>query len=176
MIFQTLMSTASVETFIVVCNIPSSFHLFQKVWPSPRPHPPWMVSVAVPRGDEIQPLTARSNMIRLAKTTLICVVIAASAVTAFNAYGGSSSTRRVFVSESTAAAAAVAAVVALPRAGVANDTADPYVDYITSESGMKYLITKEGDGAVPSAGQLVKVRSLCPIVGQKTYCHSTVNT
>lgn len=131
-----------------------------------------MVSVAVPRGDEIQPLTARSNMIRLAKTTLLCVVLAASAVTAFNAYGGSSSTRRVFVSESTAAAAAVAAVVALPRAGIADDTADPYVDYITSESGMKYLITKEGDGAVPSAGQLVKVRSLCPIVGHKTYCHS----
>ena len=131
---------------------------------------PWMVSVAVPRGDEIQPLTARSNMIRLAKTTLLLLsllCVAASAVTAFNAYGGSSSTRRVFVSESTAAAAAVAAVVALPRAGVADDTADPYVDYITSESGMKYLITKEGDGAVPSAGQLVKVRSLCPIVGQK---------
>lgn len=128
------------------------------------------MSVAVPRGDEIQPLTARSNMIRLAKTTLLLLsllCVAASAVTAFNAYGGSSSTRRVFVSESTAAAAAVAAVVALPRAGVADDTADPYVDYITSESGMKYLITKEGDGAVPSAGQLVKVRSLCPIVGQK---------
>ena len=127
-----------------------------------------MVSVAVPRGDEIQPLTARSNMIRLAKTTLLLLsllCVAASVVTAFNAYGGSSSTRRVFVSESTAAAAA--AVVALPRAGVADDTADPYVDYITSESGMKYLITKEGDGAVPSAGQLVKVRSLCPIVGQK---------
>ena len=129
-----------------------------------------MVSVAVPRGDEIQPLTARSNMIRLAKTTLLLLsllCVAASAVTAFNAYGGSSSTRRVFVSESTAAAAAVAAVVALPRAGVADDTTDPYVNYITSESGMKYLITKEGDGAVPSAGQLVKVRSLCPIVGQK---------
>jgi hypothetical protein len=115
-----------------------------------------MVSVAVPRGDEIQPLTARGKMMHLVKTTLLCAALAASAVTAFNAYGGSSSTtRRAFVSESTAAAAA--AIVALPRAGVADDTADPYVDYITSESGMKYLITKEGDGAVPSAGQNVKV-------------------
>lgn len=112
-----------------------------------------MVSVAVPRGDEIQSLTARSNMMHLAKTSLLCAFLAASAVTAFNTYGGSSLTRRVFVSESSAAAAA-AAVVVLPRAGVA---ADPYVDYITSESGMKYLITKEGNGAVPSAGQNVKV-------------------
>jgi FKBP-type peptidyl-prolyl cis-trans isomerase len=118
-----------------------------------------MVSVAVPRGDEIQPLTARGKMMHLIKTTLLCVALAASAVTAFNAYGGSSSTRRAFVSESTAAAAAI---VALPRAGVADDTADPYVDYITSESGMKYLITKEGDGAVPSAGQNVKVRFIRP--------------
>jgi hypothetical protein len=74
-----------------------------------------MVSVAVPRGDEIQPLTARGKMMHLIKTTLLCVALAASAVTAFNAYGGSSSTRRAFVSESTAAAAAI---VALPRAGV----------------------------------------------------------
>lgn len=119
-----------------------------------------MVSVVVPRGDEIQPLTARSNMMHLAKTSLLCAVLAASAVTAFNTYGGSSLTRRVFVSESSAAAAAAAAaIVALPRAGVADDTPDPYVDYITSESGMKYLITKEGNGAVPSAGQNVKVRS-----------------
>ena len=117
-----------------------------------------MVSVAVPRGDEIQPLTSRGKMMHLVKTTLLCVALTASAVTAFNAYGGSSSTtRRAFVSESTAAAAAAAAIVALPRAGVADDTADPYVDYITSESGMKYLITKEGVGAVPSAGQNVKV-------------------
>ncbi|KAL3809789.1 hypothetical protein ACHAXA_004030 [Cyclostephanos tholiformis] len=63
--------------------------------------------------------------------------------------------RRDFVAKS----AAMAAVVALPRAGIAADdsaAADPYADFVTSESGMRYLITKEGDGAVPSAGQLVK--------------------
>eukprot|EP00985_Skeletonema_marinoi_P035294 scaffold46182_cov139-Skeletonema_marinoi.AAC.1 len=36
------------------------------------------------------------------------------------------------------------------------DKTDPYADYTTTASGMKYLITKEGDGAVPSAGQTVK--------------------
>ena len=163
MIFQTLTSTASVATFI--SSVSARDHTELRPQKNLIQPSPWMVSVAVPRGDEIQPLTARSNMIRLAKTTLLLLSLLCVA----DAYGGSSSTRRVFVSESTAAAAAaaVAAVVALPRAGVADDTADPYVDYITSESGMKYLITKEGDGAVPSAGQLVKVRSLCPIVGQK---------
>ena len=70
--------------------------------------------------------------------------------------------RRDFVAKS----AAMAAVVALPRAGIAADdsaAADPYADFVTSESGMRYLITKEGGGAVPSAGQLVKVRPLTPI-------------
>eukprot|EP00984_Skeletonema_dohrnii_P030249 scaffold21600_cov138-Skeletonema_dohrnii-CCMP3373.AAC.6 len=36
------------------------------------------------------------------------------------------------------------------------DKPDPYADYTTTASGMKYLITKEGDGAVPTAGQTVK--------------------
>ena len=67
--------------------------------------------------------------------------------------------RRDFVAKSAGMAAAG---LALPRAVVAVDdpsvSADPYADYVTSESGMRYLITKEGDGAVPSAGQLVKVR------------------
>ncbi|KAL7452315.1 hypothetical protein ACHAWC_004037 [Mediolabrus comicus] len=37
-----------------------------------------------------------------------------------------------------------------------DDNTDPYADYITTKSGIRYLITKEGNGAVPSAGQTVK--------------------
>jgi hypothetical protein len=85
--------------------------------------------------------------------------------------------RRDFVSKS---AGMVAAGLALPRAVVAVDdssvSADPYADYVTSESGMRYLITKEGDGAVPSAGQLVKVRPVSSIFSLSTstthYCVS----
>eukprot|EP00581_Thalassiosira_minuscula_P019299 CAMPEP_0183712062 /NCGR_PEP_ID=MMETSP0737-20130205/7325_1 /TAXON_ID=385413 /ORGANISM="Thalassiosira miniscula, Strain CCMP1093" /LENGTH=158 /DNA_ID=CAMNT_0025940637 /DNA_START=134 /DNA_END=610 /DNA_ORIENTATION=+ len=62
-----------------------------------------------------------------------------------------STNRRDFLAKSAAATASVA----LPKAALADD-ADPYADYITTESGMKYLVTKEGDGAVPSAGQTVK--------------------
>eukprot|EP00574_Skeletonema_japonicum_P004339 CAMPEP_0201714052 /NCGR_PEP_ID=MMETSP0593-20130828/672_1 /ASSEMBLY_ACC=CAM_ASM_000672 /TAXON_ID=267983 /ORGANISM="Skeletonema japonicum, Strain CCMP2506" /LENGTH=189 /DNA_ID=CAMNT_0048203277 /DNA_START=74 /DNA_END=643 /DNA_ORIENTATION=- len=61
--------------------------------------------------------------------------------------------RRDFLAKSAATAAVVSST--LPKAAFADD-ADPYADYITTESGMKYLVTKEGDGAIPSAGQTVK--------------------
>ena len=63
--------------------------------------------------------------------------------------------RRDFLAKSAATAAVVST---LPKAAFADDAdgADPYADYITTESGMKYLVTKEGDGAIPSAGQTVK--------------------
>lgn len=120
--------------------------------------------------DEVQIKTTtppKSTMTRLA-LLFGSVVLAGGAVAAFtvSSNGGvaapaaststSTVSRRDFVAKSAAAGAAVA----LPKAVVADDAAaDPYADYVTSESGMRYLITKEGDGAVPSAGQLVKVRS-----------------
>jgi peptidylprolyl isomerase len=70
--------------------------------------------------------------------------------------GGSNNvaaSRRDFLSKSAAVTAAAAST--LPKAAFADD-ADPYAGYTTTESGMKYLVTKEGDGAVPSAGQTVK--------------------
>jgi len=110
-------------------------------------------------------------MIRPTAATLGTVVLAGgAAVAAFNLpssisndAGTAASTtsainRRDFVAKSASAAVAAAAV--LPGSAVADDAADPYADYVTSESGMRYLITKEGDGAVPSAGQTVKVRSM----------------
>eukprot|EP00584_Thalassiosira_punctigera_P023842 CAMPEP_0172554242 /NCGR_PEP_ID=MMETSP1067-20121228/53759_1 /TAXON_ID=265564 ORGANISM="Thalassiosira punctigera, Strain Tpunct2005C2" /NCGR_SAMPLE_ID=MMETSP1067 /ASSEMBLY_ACC=CAM_ASM_000444 /LENGTH=186 /DNA_ID=CAMNT_0013342571 /DNA_START=65 /DNA_END=625 /DNA_ORIENTATION=+ len=87
------------------------------------------------------------------------VVLAGGAVAAFNlsaqnnaAASSSVGSRRDFLAKS----AAVTASVTLPKAVIADDAADPYAGYITTESGMKYLVTKEGDGAVPAAGQTVK--------------------
>lgn len=85
------------------------------------------------------------------------VILAGGAVAAFNlsmqssVNSAASTNRRDFLSKSAAATASIA----LPKAVLADD-ADPYADYTTTESGMKYLVTKEGDGAVPSPGQLVK--------------------
>lgn len=60
--------------------------------------------------------------------------------------------RRSFVG--VAAAATLASRVA-PAA--AED--DPYADFITTESGMKYKVLKEGDGAIPLPNQTVKAVS-----------------
>ncbi|KAL9178702.1 hypothetical protein ACHAXT_003833 [Thalassiosira profunda] len=82
-------------------------------------------------------------------------ILGASAAAAFNlapqpssAASTSVNNRRDFLAKSAAATASIA----LPNVALADD----YADYTTTESGMKYLITKEGDGAVPTAGQLVK--------------------
>lgn len=87
------------------------------------------------------------------------VVLAGGAVAAFNlsmhnkvaATASSTGNRRDFLAKSAAATASVA----LPKAVVADD-ADPYAAYTTAESGLRYLVTKEGDGAIPTAGQTVK--------------------
>ena len=57
--------------------------------------------------------------------------------------------RRAFLTK--AAAASMAAVGALPAS--AEDAAD---EFITTESGMKYKVLKEGTGAIPEPGQTVK--------------------
>lgn len=57
--------------------------------------------------------------------------------------------RRAFVG--TAVAAGVAATQ-LAQPALAED----YEDFVTTESGMKYKVTKEGTGAIPQAGQTVK--------------------
>lgn len=62
--------------------------------------------------------------------------------------------RRDFV---RAATAAVVATTTMAENGlIAQADDDLYADFITTESGMKYKVTKEGDGAIPSPGQTVK--------------------
>lgn len=60
--------------------------------------------------------------------------------------------RRSFLST----AATAAAVVAVPAGAVAED--DKYKDFVTTDSGLRYKVTKEGTGAVPTAGATVKTQ------------------
>eukprot|EP00814_Leptocylindrus_danicus_P014814 CAMPEP_0116021694 /NCGR_PEP_ID=MMETSP0321-20121206/10546_1 /TAXON_ID=163516 /ORGANISM="Leptocylindrus danicus var. danicus, Strain B650" /LENGTH=177 /DNA_ID=CAMNT_0003492627 /DNA_START=68 /DNA_END=601 /DNA_ORIENTATION=- len=65
--------------------------------------------------------------------------------------------RRTFLTKSAATAAAISTSGGslIANANAADD-ADPYADFTVTESGMKYKITKEGDGAIPLGGQTVR--------------------
>eukprot|EP00816_Leptocylindrus_hargravesii_P002689 CAMPEP_0196812712 /NCGR_PEP_ID=MMETSP1362-20130617/29758_1 /TAXON_ID=163516 /ORGANISM="Leptocylindrus danicus, Strain CCMP1856" /LENGTH=183 /DNA_ID=CAMNT_0042188531 /DNA_START=65 /DNA_END=616 /DNA_ORIENTATION=+ len=67
--------------------------------------------------------------------------------------------RRTFLTKSAAAAISTAGttsgLIANVNANAAEDS-DPYADFIVTESGMKYKIIKEGDGAIPLGGQTVR--------------------
>jgi peptidylprolyl isomerase len=75
-------------------------------------------------------------------------------------YTSSNNNRRSFLHKSAVATTATIAGVSsnsiLPKSALAEESTDPYADYTTTESGLKYKITKEGTGAVPSPGQTVK--------------------
>jgi hypothetical protein len=60
--------------------------------------------------------------------------------------------RRAFVAKSLVGAASVATTFWVSPAFADDD----YSDFITTESGLKYKVTKEGTGAIPGAGQTVK--------------------
>ena len=69
----------------------------------------------------------------------------------------SSLDRRSFIVTTTAAAAGVASACSMGGfAAPAMAEDDPYAEFVTTESGMKYKVTKEGDGAIPSPGMTVK--------------------
>mmetsp|Transcript_13290 Transcript_13290/g.26467 ORF Transcript_13290/g.26467 Transcript_13290/m.26467 type:complete len:189 (-) Transcript_13290:302-868(-) len=100
---------------------------------------------------------------RISLTTLLVgTALLAGGAAAFshsqsNTNPATTANRRDFLSQTASIAAATTASLSLPKPSLADDDAsDPYSDYITTESGMKYLITKEGDGAIPAAGQTVK--------------------
>ncbi len=88
----------------------------------------------------------------LAATALLSTGVAAYSFT---------NNRRTFLSESASAAAATVATlspVAEPANAEEPDSADPYTDYTTTESGLKYKIITEGTGATPTPGQTVKAQ------------------
>lgn len=52
------------------------------------------------------------------------------------------------------AATAVATTIVAPNLARADD--DPYADFVTTESGLKYKVTKEGTGKIPESGMAVQ--------------------
>jgi hypothetical protein len=66
------------------------------------------------------------------------------------AYSASHPDRRSFLTKSLAS---VASAPFLVGKAVASDEAD---DFVTTESGLRYRITTEGTGGIPSPGQTVK--------------------
>jgi peptidylprolyl isomerase len=63
--------------------------------------------------------------------------------------------RRAFVRTAVAGVVAVTTVASNGLIAQAADE-DAYADFTTTESGMKYKVTKQGDGAIPAAGLTVK--------------------
>ena len=72
------------------------------------------------------------------------------------AYSLVSTDRRNFLAKAAAASTGTtAAALILPPPAIAAD--DEYQDFVTNESGLRYKVTKEGTGAIPEAGQTIKV-------------------
>jgi FKBP-type peptidyl-prolyl cis-trans isomerase len=71
-----------------------------------------------------------------------------------SASDSSSVNRRAFVR--TAVAGVVAATTVTSNGLIAQADEDAFADFTTTESGLKYKITKEGDGAIPAPGLTVK--------------------
>ena len=92
------------------------------------------------------------------KLPLIALGLAGIAGTAAYSAGSVPTGRRTFLQTGAATAAATAASAAAVTGGVLPAFADDgdYADFETTESGLKYKITKEGTGAIPEAGQTVK--------------------
>jgi len=95
--------------------------------------------------------------ITASRVVIAAALLSGSAVLALNI--SNRSERRTFLSKgaiATASAAGIVSGVGLPQVASADD--DPYADYVTTESGMKYKIIREGTGEVPQSGQTVKTQ------------------
>lgn len=98
---------------------------------------------------------------KLSTRILLGAGLVVGAASAFSMSMSSSSSvqtsdRRAFLGKSAAAVVASTGLSSLsqPKAAFADD--DLYADFVTTESGLKYKVLKEGTGAIPEAGQNVK--------------------
>jgi FKBP-type peptidyl-prolyl cis-trans isomerase len=89
---------------------------------------------------------------KITTTMKIAFVVAALTVGTITAL--SIGDRRAFVAKSLVGASSIGATVLNPMTALADE--DPYKDYITTESGLRYSVVKEGTGAVPNPGDTVK--------------------
>ena len=92
---------------------------------------------------------------------LVTVALAVSTSAFSMSMSSGSADRRSFVKSAGTTAAAVAATTIL-NTPASNADADVAVevntdDFVTSESGLKYKVLKEGTGAIPQQGQTVRV-------------------
>jgi len=83
---------------------------------------------------------------------------AAFAVVTVTAFNFAAVHRRRFLAESVAIASAssVGSILLPPSIATAEDSSDPYTDFVTTDTGLKYKVIKEGSGATPEVGQTVK--------------------
>ena len=94
------------------------------------------------------------------------VVCGATAATAFSLSMSTSPSvpspstidRRSFVGSYAAAAFGGAIATTTTVQPVFADDSDDYSDFTTTESGLKYKVLREGDGAIPQAGNTVKTQ------------------
>jgi peptidylprolyl isomerase len=106
---------------------------------------------------EVAPKKHRHNKNKKLLTMKIATVAAAALVIGTATALSVGSDRRAFLGKSIIGAASAAGIIASPVApAFAADDADLYKDFVTTESGMQYKITKEGTGAIPNPGDTVK--------------------
>jgi peptidylprolyl isomerase len=96
------------------------------------------------------------NIMQLKYTVLLATGLVAGSALAYTA--SIQSDRRTMLKQSVASAMAFVPGVAVvsAAAAAADDAATDADGFITTESGMRYKVLKEGTGAIPQSGQTVK--------------------